>query len=176
MSGYVEYSKSVNAVLAERDGLMTATQASKYLGVSSAAIKHFLTPDEWHHTSKMYNETSYYRILADDDYDDYDDEVKEQVNNVQALVPAMKSWDTSRRKDQAKTYVNCQVAWIEWTGTKSRPKPKDRLETGCNVMIKGATAIVALPDGSKLTKRLATRGFIVKDESGNTITAYYQHS
>jgi len=65
MAGYLGYSKSMNAVSAEADGLMTATEFAKWLkpyikGVTSKDVAFILTPAEWHHTSKFYNRTNYY--------------------------------------------------------------------------------------------------------------------
>ena len=60
MAGYCGYSKSNNAIDAEQEDKFNATQLAEKLGCSSAAIKQFLTPHEWHHTSCRYNETDYY--------------------------------------------------------------------------------------------------------------------
>jgi hypothetical protein len=73
MAGYNwNRGKSNNAVNAESNGLMTATTMAKYLkkwfsGITSKNIKAIMSPSEWHHTSKFYNETDYYdlRDLAD---------------------------------------------------------------------------------------------------------------
>ena len=60
MAGYDGYSKSNNAVNAEMNGYMTLTAFAKLLKVKTAQIKGIIEPDEWHHTSKMYNKTNYY--------------------------------------------------------------------------------------------------------------------
>ena len=70
-AGYVGYSKSVRAVLAEQDGLMNASQLVQYLrkkklfpGITTKIIKQVLPPTEWHHTSKFFNETNYFELAT----------------------------------------------------------------------------------------------------------------
>ena len=70
MSGYNwDCGKSNNAVAAENNGLMTATEMSKwirskkhkrYSGIQSADIKHEMPVQEWHHSSKFFNKVNYY--------------------------------------------------------------------------------------------------------------------
>lgn len=67
MAGYSGYSKSNNAVAAEQNGMLPL---SRITGATRWAIKlagELVGPEEWHHTSKHYNETDYYdvaRIMA----------------------------------------------------------------------------------------------------------------
>lgn len=74
MSGYAGYSKSNNAVAAESEGKLVLTNFVKYLrkffpGVTSADVRIAVSPSEWHHSSKFYNEVNYYdpMSLADSD-------------------------------------------------------------------------------------------------------------
>ena len=69
--------KSVRAVQAEEDGLLTATEMAKYLkarfpksyrGVTAGDINLVVVASEWHHTSKMYNKTNYFSLGAVCDY------------------------------------------------------------------------------------------------------------
>lgn len=60
MSGYVDYSKSVNAVEAEAGGRFPKSVLAKKYGIKTSAIDDLLEPTEWHHTSKFYNRTNYY--------------------------------------------------------------------------------------------------------------------
>lgn len=73
MAGYNGYSKSNNAVAAEEEGKVVRTNISKdWLtegGISESptfikwlAAKDLIAADEWHHTSKMYNEVNYYSV------------------------------------------------------------------------------------------------------------------
>lgn len=69
--GYIGFSKSVNAHFVEEEGKRPYTRITKQW-LSDAGIKQpvgfikylirtgFLTSDEWHHTSKIFNETYYY--------------------------------------------------------------------------------------------------------------------
>lgn len=74
MAGYSGFSKSNNAVDAESEGKMVLTNFVKYLkkffpGVTSADVRMAVSPSEWHHSSKFYNEVNYYdpMSLADSD-------------------------------------------------------------------------------------------------------------
>lgn len=60
MAGYNGYSKSNNAIDAEKRGLFPASRLARELGVKTAAIQALIDAEEWHHTSKKYNETNYY--------------------------------------------------------------------------------------------------------------------
>lgn len=66
MAGYDGFKKSNNAILAEENGLMNASNSAKYLkklgvkGISAAIINENLKSDEEHHTSCHYNLTSYF--------------------------------------------------------------------------------------------------------------------
>lgn len=99
MAGYHNYSKSNNAIDAEENGRMTATQFAKWLrklgwkGVTSKFVKDCISSSEWHHTSKMYNTTDYY-----DPFDFFED-----------------------RKRYKEMYKN-------WKNEKSKPKPKVKKE------------------------------------------------
>jgi hypothetical protein len=66
-SGYVGWSRSRNAALAEREGRLPLTRAVAYLaaeaGIRRADARALLLaegPCEWHHTSKKFNRTDYY--------------------------------------------------------------------------------------------------------------------
>lgn len=69
MAGYSGYSKSNNAIKAEREGKMNKTQLLKWCrdrglfpGLTTKIIAKVLRPCEWHHTSKHYNATNYYSV------------------------------------------------------------------------------------------------------------------
>lgn len=63
MAGYHNFSKSNNAICAEKQGKYPASKAAKIYGFKSiAALKSLIKPSEWHHTSKFYNHTDYYDI------------------------------------------------------------------------------------------------------------------
>jgi hypothetical protein len=65
MAGYDGYSKSNNALKAEREGKMNKTSflkwARKYFrGIKAVDLDAVISPCEWHHTSCKYNCTNYY--------------------------------------------------------------------------------------------------------------------
>lgn len=69
MAGYSGYSKSNNAMAAERDGRVPATQFAafarrfrRYRHCTAADVAAVLVPGEWHHTSKFFNRTKYYDL------------------------------------------------------------------------------------------------------------------
>lgn len=59
MAGYNGYSKSNNAIDAERDYKYPKSTAKRLLGLKDSA---FGSPCEWHHTSMWYNRTDYYDL------------------------------------------------------------------------------------------------------------------
>ena len=66
-SGYVGYSKSVRATLAENEGKYPKTTFKKVYGLSEKKFKELENRDiisvsEWHHTSVYGNRTNYYSI------------------------------------------------------------------------------------------------------------------
>jgi hypothetical protein len=78
MAGYDNYSKSNNALIAEAEGEMNATNFAKYLrnnysflkGCAAGDIKAAnIQPSSWHHTSCKYNATNYYCIENCDERD-----------------------------------------------------------------------------------------------------------
>ena len=60
MAGYCGYSKSNNAIEAERNNKFPASRLAKLLGVKTKALRAVLAPCEYHHTSKFFNATNYY--------------------------------------------------------------------------------------------------------------------
>lgn len=151
MAGYSGYSMSNNAVAAYDGGLVPA---SKIKGVPAAMVTKFCRAAEWHHASKAFNRVNFYdpatvRAL-------FGLEINEDVAANPEAVAALAG---AKTKAGPVVRTGCTVEWIEWTGSLSRPRANERRETGCTVSVAGATATVTLPDGSILTKRLATNGF-----------------
>jgi len=100
--------KSNRAVEAEAAGLLTASKLGRQYKVSAAAVKHFLSPAEWHHTSKFYNATNYY---------DPSDLTPE-------LLDKMREFDRKHKEEKVLVvWSDCTVEWIEWEGTRRHPRP-----------------------------------------------------
>jgi hypothetical protein len=65
-SGYIGYSMSVRAVEARRSGQLPATDLANWArrwfpGVTAADVAAVLSASSWHHTSKNFNATNFYR-------------------------------------------------------------------------------------------------------------------
>ena len=153
MAGYNGYSMSNNAVAAYDDGLLTA---SKIKEVPASLIKIYCRYKEMHHTSKMFNMTEFYEpaeVLAIFGLI----ESKDYKVNVEA-VEALKKFKENKNNG-GEVIKNCEVEWLEWSGSLKHPKATKMKVEGCQVLVKGVTAIVKLLDGRKMVKRLKTRGF-----------------
>jgi hypothetical protein len=153
MAGYCyQMGMSNNAVAAYCDG---RCPASKIPGVPAALVREFAPTSEWHHTSKVYNRTPFYdptevRAL-------FGLEPSSDVDPDPRAVAALGRWKATR--SSVIVHKNCQVEWLEWTGTLSRPKCHECSAEGCMVEVKGQTAKVTFADGKVMKKRLTTRGF-----------------
>ena len=161
MSGYCEYSKSNNAILAEQEGLKTASKLAKYLSkkfkkyrnCSAKDIKKILRPEEWHHTSSWYNETNYYSII----------DLGELITRIYLQEQIQK-----RTNSKPVKYENYIVEWLEWYGNRNRPKKIRRKEYNCTIEFNGkSTYKIIFSDGKSIIKRKETRGLnIYKNKNG----------
>ena len=126
MSGYCGYSMSNNAVDAYRCGekplskwlktdlidaiedvIEDKTDIAKFKKLTVKQLKsHFLCKTSWHHTSKMYNETSFYSI----DEDNIDRFLKGELVITNEKVKA------SEQKEMI------EIEYPVWGGTKRHPK------------------------------------------------------
>lgn len=158
MAGYDGFSMSNNARAAYRRGKMPASKLAKELGVSTAAIRNFLTPCEWHHTSSQYNRTDFYELpeWADDD---------ETVEfDVDAFVAKCKEWDREQKATTVATSYRAHVEWVEWSGTRNHPKATKYAEE-CDVIEKGDTFTITRENGQTFRKRRGSNGFSVTKET-----------
>ena len=157
MAGYDNYSKSNNALAAENEGKFPASILAKKLSVKSQAVKALMQPSEWHHTSSHYNATDYYDggiLLAvkSGEVDGYDED---DLAEARELLAAMKAWQPAAEE----AFENCDVEWLEWSGTKKHPKAEKCNASGCKVVVKGSTCTITFADGKTMQKRKSTRGF-----------------
>jgi len=203
MAGYYGYSKSNNAVDAEKSKRFPASVLARKLRVTTAAIKSLLDPCEWHHTSGWFNETDYYDgclliTLANNQMPDRSDYyTEEEIFEAAELLLSLRNYkppfnlfcqtckktflatwladltvcphcggtlDTNIcEKSKKEIYNNCTVCWLEWSGTRRRPRATERKEIGCTVEFNGkSTYTITLPNGSTFTKRKNTNGFSFK--------------
>lgn len=154
MAGY-DYTAGMsnNAVRAYERGLVPA---SKVLGVPADFVRSHCYYVEWHHASSRYNRVEFYDpievratfgLISHPDYEPDSD-----------AIEALRAWKASR-KAAAEVYEDCEVEWLEWSGTRNHPRCDERRETGCRVEVKGKTATITLPSGQSFKKRLTTNGF-----------------
>ena len=166
MSGYQpDFSKSNNAVRAENDGLMVASDVSRKLKIPTVLIKQFCDHEEWHHTSKFYNAVEYYDPrtvaivfgldLTKFDFVDRGCDYEDVEPNADAIA-ALKNYKSSQTPE---TLENVTVEWLEWSGSRKHPSCAERREANCRVTIKGQTATITLSNGRTFQKRLSTNGF-----------------
>jgi hypothetical protein len=151
MAGYDGFSMSNNAREAYLSGLVTAGDT----GVPAHLVERFCRCEEWHHTSSWFNETKFYcceYVRAT-----FGLEPSEEYETNPEAVAALEEY--RRTSSVAKTYENCRVRWLEWSGTRKHPIATKRSAEGCRVTVKGVTAIVETPEGKRFVKRLKTKGF-----------------
>lgn len=163
MAGYSDFSKSNNAVFAEREGRFPLSRAAKLTKVPAELVKKYVSTGEWHHTSGWYNRVDYYSLreikivfgLEPTPTDEADDEFGREPKPEAAA--ALAAWKPA--KIETDVQENCTVEWIEWSGSRNYPKATKRCEENCTVAVKSQTATITLPCGTVFTKRLSTRGF-----------------
>ena len=145
MAGYCGYSKSNNAVQAERNNKFPKSKWTKELILKvlseeveendekfqflankpAAFLKDFLLVSyEWHHTSSYYNCTEYYEVR--DLYSWTLSEIQEQFEIYQAAKRAEKQ-EKAARKEETSIY---ECEFLVWSGTRKHPKAETIRETG----------------------------------------------
>ena len=145
MAGYHGYSKSNNAVEAEKNGRYPASKIAKITGVPTSLIKQHVPPCEWHHTSRWYNQTDYFDPEKVRTF--FHSETGEKI------LAQHKA-----EKTETTIYHDCKVKWLEWSGSKARPKCTKMEIFGATVSVKGQTATISHGKTS-FQKRLSTNGF-----------------
>lgn len=150
--GYIGFSMSERAASAYRHGLLPASKLAKVLGVSAAAVRECCRSAEWHHTSKNFNRTDFYR---------WEDDPDEETSQDQAeRLARMKEFDRQKKAAVVETFA-AQVEWIEWTGTRNHPKAIEHSETA-QVSLKGKCYTITLASGQTFRKFEGTNGFNVR--------------
>ena len=150
MAGYCGRSKSINAVIAEQNGLFPAERAAKLLGVSPEAIEAVLSPVEWHHTGPRFAKTYYYNTTIDDD----------TMTKLREFSPA-------------KIEENLYYADVKWQGWKGKRRRRKAIEFSCkNILVieRGNFYTFHTPAGI-IRKAITSPGTIVKKINSES-TAY----
>lgn len=140
MSGYAQdFSKSNNALAAERDGKYPASILAAKLGVKTGAIRVLMSPSEWHHTSKHYNSTDYY-----------------SEETALEILGELKAWHEPAK--DAQVFENCSGSYLEWSGSRNNPHAREIKFEGVRATKKGKWFTLELSTG-KVRKGEDTRGF-----------------
>ena len=162
-AGYSGYSKSNNAIEAESENKFPASIAAKKLGVSTEAIKNNIRTSEWHHYGSWYNEvyvydiTPYLMLKNGEDMSEYYDE--DEINEYKSIYKTMKEESKKKNIDEKKYKAN--VEYIEWTGTRQRPKANIKKYDNITVIEKGQFYTFMLPDGTSIRKKIDSNGTYV---------------
>lgn len=161
MAGYHGYSKSNNAIQAEKEGKFPASVVAKKLKIPTALVKEMLRPCEWHHTSKWYNSTDYYDL----------DSAQGFLESAEGSV-ALAEFKSRAKQAREQVYENCEVAWLEWVGSRRRPRAKEHAAKKARVVVKGQSAMVTLATGETFRKRLDTNGFSFAPDRNETANSH----
>ena len=164
--GYVGYSMSVNMAEAQEENRLPASKAAKALGVSTQAIKETIPTSEWHHASSYYNKVDVYDInpylelkagkeLSTDEYSE------EDIAEYKANWEAMKAFP---KPDKSVKQFYGDAEWLEWSGSRARPKVEEHKETGILIEEKGSFYTFHLPNGTTVKKKIGSNGTYVKSE------------
>lgn len=149
MSGYNGFSKSNNAIDAENQGLLTASQVAKRIshGATAAGVKAILKSTEWHHSSKFYNQVDYYDLEMELE------EAKENgIDLFTEIIKASKKETVKYRAD---------IEWLEFSGNCKHPRVSKFSEKNIEVEEKGDWFLFHFADGSIKRKGMFSTGTFV---------------
>ena len=167
MAGYNGYSKSNNAVSAEHENKFPATTLAKLLKVKQEAIKQYLNPCEWHHTSSYYNETNYYdgdifiKIINNKDLEDY---TTEEIKEAKILLNVMKNFKPVKPVKNELSY-KANIEYIEWSGTRKHPKANVIKHENIDVVERGCFYFFKIGN-SEIKKKIGGNGTFVNKMKG----------
>lgn len=169
MAGYYNYSMSNNAVDAYCEGKKPLSKWKKadILAEAAELLEHdenkaaklhllqsctlaqlknnLLRYAEWHHTSKHYNATSFYRV----DEDKLDELTPEDIAEWKADKPQKAPEQTARKGT---------ICYIEWTGTRNHPRAKHCKLENVEILEKGSFYIVSKDGKQILKKKIGSNG------------------
>lgn len=166
MAGYDGFSMSNRAREAYERGCLPASKLAKRIGggATAAGVKKVLSPREWHHTSKHFNQTDFY---------DLDHEVEKWAENKgisqgAARVQIVDEVRAASKVEKVEViHQGCSVEWLEWFGTKKHPFAETQYAYNCTVFDKGGQMVVVqFENGRQMKKSRVCGGFCVKNEAG----------
>lgn len=169
-SGYDGYSMSRRAVEAYQNGEMPISKWNKTAileaveeidpskakmlkNVPLAVLKDkVLVNTSWHHTSAKFNKTDFYSI----DEDIIDELTEAEIEKWQTKTEAKKAEPVVRKGD---------FKYIEWAGTKNRPKPIEHSLEDVNIETRGSFYVVTDNAGNEIVrKKIGSSGTFVEYE------------
>lgn len=160
-NGYHGFSKSNNAIYAEDEGKFPASVAAKKLGVKTGAVKHLMTPSEWHHTGKMYNKTDYYDVANLLAYQEGGRKAleesldKAEIDEVENLYKQLKEYKEPAKDEKL---YRADVEYLTWGGTRSHPTAEKHTYKNIPVREKGSFYTFTLPNGTTVRKKIDSNG------------------
>lgn len=164
MAGYsFDYSKSNNALIAEGDGKLPLSRAARATKIPAELIGRFVDRCEWHHSSKFYNRVDYYDLA---EIEETFGRADSDLANPEA-VAALAAWKPAP-KTLGERHEGCIAEWLEWSGSRNRPRAEQRRADGIAVTVKGSFATLHLPGGD-LRKKLGARGFVIRLADGRRL-------
>lgn len=63
------------------------------------------------------------------------------------------------RKVKERSYENCDVYWVTYTGDKLHRRAHHHAATGCHIVIRNMIATITMPNGSTMKKNIGRSGF-----------------
>ncbi len=119
----------------------------------TALIQQFCRRAEWHHASKFYNEVNFYdraevlAVFGVVEHADY----KADEEAVAAL--ARHKHERNRKKPEVRV-EGVRAVWVDWGGSRRRPKRYPRDEGGCTVVRRGEFVTITTSKGEIVRKSL----------------------
>lgn len=172
-AGYSGYSKSNNAVDAERSGKFPSTEAARRTGLPAKFIQeiaNWSSHGEWHHSSKYFNQVPYYDTNELIAWKEGDADLVSEHGPFEQAFTAWKNAANIAKEKPAVIYFPARVKWIEWAGTRNYPRPVEHDEEGATVVDAGGKFVtVKLAAGSQFKKGKETNGFEVFEANGKRV-------
>ena len=172
MAGYHNFSMSNNAVAAYENGEMPLSKWSKkailaaVLDAAPDALPllsrcplavlraHVLRRSSWHHTSSHYNKTDFFSL---------DDLLLEDLTPETVVGWIREQKDVAPAADAAPSCRHGSIAYIEWAGSRTRPRAIHRRLDNVFIEQKGAFFLVFDASGALiLRKKVGSTGTEVK--------------
>lgn len=165
-AGYYGWSMSNNAMDAYDEGRKPISQFTtsdlsdfndrlKELGINTSVktlkvfrelLKTYGNTGEWHHTGKMYNETSFY------DPEEILSKIEDEEIGEKEIIEFNNTKPEKKEKPQEKKWI-ADFEYLTWGGTRAHPKPYENNLTNVLVIEKGNWYDVYDKTGRKIVRK-----------------------